>query len=340
MYIALFLQLPIIYMLVNSNFVKYTADYNVGTQWYLGNGENAVDAICIWEKDVSKKEVIVAVIDTGVDYNHEVMKNHFWINRNEIPNDGIDNDMNGYIDDINGWNFVDSTRDVLTGKEYYENDHGTQCASIISSGAFDSEMKGINYGSSIKIMTLKVLTGIEKMGEVENIIKAIKYAESNGADICNLSMNFTEENIELSTVIKQSEMLFVVSAGNNGVDIDQESVYLGSYNYQNVFSVAAVDKNGELYQQSNYGKESIDIAAPGVDIYCAVVNGYDYDTGTSMATAVVTGVCAMTFSTGKIENVLRVKNVVMENAMLKPAIKDKVKCGGIVNMKNIIANVN
>lgn len=314
-------------------------EYDTNKQWYLE--ENAVDVINAWHsKNVGEKEVIIAVIDTGVDYKHELLKKHMWTNISEIPNDGIDNDNNGYVDDIIGWNFVENTNDVLTGTEYFENDHGTECASIIASGDLKSEFKGINYSESIKIMSLKILSGIEKSGDVNNLIEAIKYAENNGADICNLSVNFDGYNAELSELIKHSEMTFIVSAGNDALDIDRESVYLGSYNYNNVISVAAVDRYGELYQESNYGKNSVDIAAPGVEIYCAVVNGYDYDTGTSMATAIVTGVCAMIISTNNTDDMCDLKNVLMETSYKRETLENVVQCSGIVNANNAINSVN
>lgn len=302
--------------------------------------KNAVDIISVWgNKEIGKREVIVAVIDTGVDYNHDALKNYMWHNTNEIANDGVDNDKNGYVDDIMGWNFVEDMNEVLTGDVYYENDHGTECASIISAGASNSKFRGINYNENIKIMTLKVLSGIEKRGEVANIIEAIKYAENNGADICNLSANFTDYNDELSQVIKQSDMLFVVSAGNNARDIDKNSVYLASYEYQNIISVAAVDRQGQLYDESNYGKHNVDIAAPGVDIYCAVVNGYDYDTGTSMATAIVSGVCAMAMSTNEINSIYDLKELMIKNSSEKASLENVVLSGGIVNASNIIDKV-
>lgn len=328
----------IVFFIINTGYNIYqNSQYDKDKQWYLTEG--AADVANTWNlKNKTAKKVTVAVIDTGVDYNHEMLKGHMWKNEKEIEGNGIDDDENGFIDDIIGWNFTNNTNDVLSGEEYYENDHGTECASIISAGSEWTKYKGINYRKDVKIMSLKVLKGIEKEGNVEDVIRAIKYAENNGADICNLSLNFKEYNEKLETVIKKSHMLFVVSAGNDAVNIDIRKIYLASFHYDNVISVAAIDQDYELYSNSNYGKESVDIAAPGVNIYCAVVNGYDYDTGTSMSTAIVSGVAAMIMSKYDVDSASGIKHIIMQNSKRSSKLQGVVISGGMLNAYNCLRN--
>ena len=137
------------------------------------------------------REVIVAVIDTGVDIAHEDLKDAIWINEDEIAGDGIDNDGNGYIDDVYGWNFYDNNNKVFLGEE---DSHGTHGAGTISASINDLGIAGIAGNTKIKVMVLKALGGKDGAGTTNAIIQAIQYAEKNGASICNLSFGTTENN--------------------------------------------------------------------------------------------------------------------------------------------------
>ena len=141
-----------------------------------------------WELyDQSEKEhrpVIVAVIDTGVDIYHPELKDAIWVNEDEIPDDGIDNDGNGYVDDVYGWNFFSNNNQIYVGKE---DDHGTHAAGTIAAARKYMGIAGITDNRYVKIMVLKVLGTENGIGEEDAIIQAIEYAESNGASICNLS---------------------------------------------------------------------------------------------------------------------------------------------------------
>lgn len=332
-----FIIIIVFFFLLDYGYSVYKdSKYDEQKQWYFS--ERFIDVENAWKiKNSTDNKVVVAVIDTGVDYNHEILKSHIWKNKMEIAENGIDDDNNGYVDDIVGWNFVDNTNEVLTGSEYYENDHGTEIASIISAGSAWTKFKGINYSDNVEIMSLKVLSGIEKEGTVEDLIQAIKYAEENGAQICNLSVNFNMESYELQEYVKSSKMLFVVSAGNDKQNLDEKPVYLATYNYANLISVAATSRTGELSKISNYGLNSVDIAAPGENIYCAVVNGYDYDTGTSIATAMVTGTAAMIMSCHDIKSSSEIKDIILQNVDKNENLKDKVISGGALNtLKSII----
>lgn len=248
--------------------------------------------------------VTVAIIDTGVDILHPALKDHIWINEDEIPANGIDDDNNGYIDDSYGWDFYNNDNSVC---HYYisglgqsnplpeDNDnHGTHCAGIIAAteGVF-----GVAGGIDIKIMPLKIHGGKKNSGSVSDAIKAIKYAQAKGADICNLSWGTSLYSEVLESVMRDSDMLFVVAAGNSGSNNNSSPLYPASYSLDNMISVAYVTQSGTLASDSNYGISTVDIAAPGQDILSTIVGGgYHYLSGTSMAAPVVTGVAALLYA--------------------------------------------
>lgn len=132
----------------------------------------------------TKRPVIVAIIDTGIDITHPDLKNAIWTNEDEIPDDGIDNDGNGYVDDVHGWNFYDGNNTLYTGAD---DTHGTHAAGTISAGRGDGGMVGITDNQYVKIMVLKALGSDEGKGNTQAVLDAIRYAEANGASICNLS---------------------------------------------------------------------------------------------------------------------------------------------------------
>ena len=266
------------------------------------------------------KSIIVAVIDTGIDYMHKDLKDVMWKNIYEIPKDGIDNDNNGYIDDNNGWNFVKDSFEVLEGEELYENDHGTQCAGIIS--GMSKRKTPSNDG--LQIMSLKVLGGLEKQGNLQNVIKAVQYAEDNGAKICNLSIDLSMNLSKVKNYLSESDMLFVIAAGNDGIDIDEYGIELCT---DNVIIVCNVDEHGNLFRGSNYGKNTVDIGALGVDINSTVVDGYDTGTGTSMSAALVSGVCASIMMERNDYSAVDVKKAILSLCSRTESLKDKVKYG-------------
>lgn len=207
----------LIYLNRNSENDNWFTDNFFGNQWYLYNNGVCSDIIIdkefclinkfkkgidinimpVWKKNIKVQkniEIIVALIDTGVDCAHEDLVNNIWINESEIPLDGIDNDNNGYIDDINGWNFCENSNNLLSGIEVYENDHGTCCAGIIAAEHNEIGISGIAGNYNIKIMSIKVLEGLDHAGKVENLIKGIDYAQKNGAKICNLSLGISKDN--------------------------------------------------------------------------------------------------------------------------------------------------
>ncbi|MBR6537519.1 MAG: S8 family serine peptidase [Lachnospiraceae bacterium] len=272
----------------------------------------------------ARRPVTVAIIDTGVDIAHPALVNHIWTNPAELPDNGIDDDGNGYIDDTNGWDFYNNDSSVchypaadsgLTGADPADNDnHGTHCAGIIaaSEGVF-----GVASGIDVRILPLKIHGGERNTGSVSDAIKAIKYAQTANADICNLSWGTTLYSEALETVMKESDMLFVVAAGNSGSNNNSSPLYPASYTLDNMISVANITQTGTLASDSNYGVSTVDIAAPGQDILSTTVNGeYHYLSGTSMAAPMVSGVSALLYAYGEAPYPQNIKEILLQT--LKP----------------------
>ncbi|ABX44045.1 S8 family serine peptidase [Lachnoclostridium phytofermentans] len=306
----------------NSNYLQYAGniqvrppstkyvDLELSKAWSYYNKENS-----------ETRQVIVAIVDTGIDFEHPDLKDHMWINPNEIAGDGIDNDNNGYVDDIYGWDFYNNDNTIchydtktMTASKEDNDDHGTHCAGIIAASANNQiGIAGVASNIDVKIMSLKIHGGEKGKGTISNAIKAIKYATMMGADICNLSWGSTTYNQALEQTIKESPMLFIAAAGNNGKNNDEIPVYPASFSLDNIISVTFVSPTGALTVKSNYGANSVDIAAPGVDILSTVVGGYRTFSGSSMAAPHVSGIAAILYSTATKLYPSNVKEVLLMN---------------------------
>lgn len=346
----------IILLLIITMFNTGDREPRYDEQWYLHNtGENPgileenddfsnllkgndVNAERMWAyyQDIDKESrssTIVAIIDTAVDFTHEDLKNCAWNNPYEVPNDGIDNDLNGYVDDVHGYDFT------TTRNNEFEIPHATMCAGIIASSKNNKGILGVAFPSQVKIMSLKVLNfdGVDIYGTIEDTIQAIKYAEENGAKICNLSLDTRYNDAELSKTIKESKMLFTVSCGNGGENIDYQPRYPACYNYVNVITVANLSYNGMLNNTSGYGKKSVDIAAPGTTMLTTSVNNeYSVVTGSSFAAPVVAGVAAILYSVKEDVTAKEVKKCIINSARRNPLIEDKVDKGKTLDGYNAL----
>lgn len=351
------LILIVFVLLFKGNHTRQQDEF-LGRQWYIINDGSCsqieinpelcsiskfkknmdINILQIWNKKLQNfNNVIIAVIDTGIDFQHEDLVGKEWINRGEIPNDGIDNDNNGYIDDINGWNFCENNNKLLSGEEVYENDHGTMVAGIIAANHNSIGIAGIAGQCNVRIMSIKILTELTHKGNIDNLIKGIEYAENMGADICNLSLGFLNENKEIEKIMRESSMLFVTSAGNQGENLDVNKQYPACYSLDNVITVASMGFDGELDSRSNYGKKYVDVVAPGTYLYSTCVNNsYNYDSGTSMATAVVTGIAAIIYANMSKVTPNEVKKVISKNVILLDKFENVISSGGYVDAKKAI----
>ncbi|MCD8084693.1 MAG: S8 family serine peptidase [Clostridiales bacterium] len=287
-----------------------------------------------YESTSERRSVTVALIDTGVDITHSELQNAIWVNEDEIPGDGIDNDGNGYIDDVNGWNFFSNTNEVYAGSE---DDHGTHGAGTIAAAWDGTGTTGIADSDVVKIMVLKALGTEAGYGTADSIIEAIQYAEANGADICNLSLGAVGYSEQLKEAIENSSMLFVISAGNGdsagiGYDIDTWPVYPASFDSDNIISVANLMFDGSLDESSNFGATGVDVAAPGTYILSTTTGGgYGFMSGTSMAAPMVTGVAALVYSCRTDLTLADVRNAILSSARQVDGLAGKLASGGIVD---------
>ena len=254
--------------------------------------------------DKKFRPILVAVIDTGTDIYHKDLKDFIWTNPGESGLDrfgnnketnNIDDDGNGYVDDLHGWNFVNNNNDVTD-----DVGHGTHVSGIIkrefNQHAIEKKMKDLII-PKISLMILKYYNPKGKnQDNLYNSTQAIIYANKMQAQVINYSGGGGQSSASEMKAIKQSllqKIIFVAAAGNNFSNTDIKKYYPANYELENIISVAATNRNGELLPFSNYGKQSIDIAAPGKWILSTLPNNqYGVLSGTSQATAYVSGVVA------------------------------------------------
>lgn len=291
-------------------------DINVQTAWDLYDG--------------GSRDVVIALIDTGVDNSHEDLEGALWVNEDEIPGNGVDDDGNGYVDDVNGWNFYNGTGTIYVGEE---DSHGTHGAGTIAASADNGVgIAGIVQSDHVKIMVLKVLGGRDGNGTTASIIQAIRYAETNGASICNLSLGSSENDPALYQTMAASNLLFVAAAGNDGADLTDTPSYPASYDLDNLITVANLNYDGTLHYSSNYG-ESVDLAAPGSYILSTTPgDGYSYMTGTSMAAPMVTAAAAMVYSYYGEITLADVKEILLSSVQRLDSLEGLTATGGMLDL--------
>lgn len=259
------------------------------------NAKEAWTAINNASETISKNDdsVVVAVVDTGIDYTNDEIKNVIWKNSDETEN-GSDSDENGYTDDTIGWNFTNSGNNP-----YDDNGHGTAIAGVLAAADDNTGVVGIASDIDIKLMPVKALDS-EGESTMSTLIQGIVYADNNGADICNCSwggesgMADIFNNMIMENVIVQSDMLFVVAAGNESKNIDRLTYTPASFSEDNLITVGSIEWDGSLSWFSNYGTKKVEMCAPGAAIYTtAVGGGYTCEWGTSFSAPYVAGVAAL-----------------------------------------------
>ncbi len=251
-----------------------------------------IDAPEGWGVRTDAGEIVVAVIDTGINYLHTDLASNIWVNPLEIAGNGIDDDGNGWVDDVHGINPV-----AGTGDPFDDNGHGTHCSGTI--GAEGNNSAGVvGVAWDVQLMGLKFLAA-DGGGKTSDAIVCIEYALEMGADLMSNSWGgggYSQALYDAISVAKENGVAFVAAAGNAASDNDDAPSYPASYDLDNVVAVASVDRHGELSGFSNYGLDSVDLAAPGTDILSTWIGGdeeYNMISGTSMAAPHVSGVLAL-----------------------------------------------
>ncbi len=289
-----------------------------------------------WDISMGSSDTVVAVIDTGMDMDHPDLQANLWINTIEIPGDGVDNDGNGYIDDVNGWDFVTEDDDPEDG-----DGHGTHCAGTIGAvGNNGNQVVGVCWTASI--MPLRVGTGQGLMDS--DIVDGIRYAARNGAKVLSNSYGgpgFSQTMHDAVKYANDQGCIFVAAAGNENSNNDVLPQYPAGYELPNVVAVAASDENDNLASFSNYGAASVDLAAPGVNIISTYLDGGTESLqGTSMACPHVAGAMALLASTDATIPPAEAKQIVMESVDEVAALDGKVVTGGRLNVFAMFASAN
>jgi subtilisin family serine protease len=263
----------------------------------------SIDATKAWDITTGNDNVVAVVLDTGVQLQHEDLSANAWVNPQEIAGNGVDDDDNGFVDDVHGWNFFDDNN--RTYVDAAQDFHGTHVAGSI--GAVSNNGLGVTgVAWHVKIMSLKFLGGTQGKGKTSDAIKGIRYAiglRNRGVDVrvINASWGGGSESLALRQAISDANdagILFVCAAGNDGENIDDVPTFPASYSIDqpNAISVGALNQGGSLASFSNFGHASVSVAAPGVGIFSTWPGSYNSLQGTSMSTPYVSGIAVLLWS--------------------------------------------
>ena len=291
-------------------------------------GMQTINAPKAWDLSTGSGNVIVAVIDTGVDYNHPDLKNNMWRNPSEIAGNGIDDDGNGYVDDYYGINAI-----TKSGNPMDDHNHGTHCSGILGAVGNNSVgVVGVNW--TVHIMALKFLDSTGN-GSDSDAITCVDYAIANKANVMSNSWGGTEDSPALQEAVARAQtagLLFVVASGNSTANIDVIPFYPAAWTNENIISVASIDSNEGLSSFSNYGPRGVDVAAPGSSILSTTRNNtYGQMSGTSMACPHVAGLCALYKAKNPSVDWKAIKDRVLGMVKKTNSLNGKILTGGIIN---------
>lgn len=330
----------------------YTADPGSSSQWHL----DSIDVHDAWAITKGSPDLVVAVIDTGVDIDNPDLHDNIWTNPNDNVLDGRDNDGNGYPDDVNGWNFIEGTNDVrpdvvATDARTQAIHHGTLVASIIAAVA-DNGVAGVGIAPRVKIMPLRVLDSTGQ-GSVRQVVEALRYAIDKRVDVINLSFvgdqGFDRELYLAIRDAYNAGILVVAATGNEssgGKNLDNGQIYPVCFQGQEgediILGVTALDRNDHVARFANYGATCTDLSAPGVDMYGSPLYrpsaGFDQIfaggwSGTSLATPVVAGVALLVKAVNPRYQAADIRDVLLQSAesvdTLNPSLAGKIGVGKV-----------
>ena len=296
-----------------------------------------------WDITTDASQVIVAVIDTGVDLEHPDLMDNLWINSGEMEGDGVDNDGNGYVDDVHGYDF--RNRD---GEPEDAWGHGTLISGIIGAQG-NNAVGSVGVAWHIQLMEPKVF-GASGGARLEDYVAAIRYAVANGANIINASWIIPPqsgdpeiENLKQAIIeARAAGVLVVAAAGNNAQDLDQDPLYPAAYSeiLDNVISVGGLNQEGGLLDESNYGVHTVTLMAAAENIVGTYLDAnYATLTGTSAATAIVTGVSALMLAQKPELDPLDIVSDLVRDGIPSTALADKSISGAILNAQAALLSV-
>ncbi len=306
--------------------------YNTGqTGGTPGADIRAPDA---WDFTTGSRQVVVAVIDTGVDYTHPDLTNNIWTNLGEIPGNGIDDDGNGYVDDVHGYDFVNDDGDPMD-----DNDHGTHCSGTIG-GEGNNAIGVAGVCWQVRIMGVKFLSA-GGSGSTADGVLSVQYATLMGANVMNNSWGGGGYSQALKDAIDAAgaaNIIFPAAAGNTATDNDVIPHYPSSYDSPNIVAVMSTDDHDLRSGFSCWGLTSVDLAAPGSDILsCQPGGGYQLMSGTSMATPHVAGACALLLAANPTLSVAQIKQALLST--VDPVVPGLCVSGGRLNLPRALTSI-
>lgn len=295
-----------------------------------------IDAPEAWDLTTGSNDVIVAVLDTGIDLNHEDLAANIFANPYEVPNNGIDDDGNGFVDDYRGWNFYNNNNNVQ------DNDiasHGTMVSGVI--GAVGNNGKGISgVAWNVTILPIKVSNSVNPFEVTsDNVARAIDYViglRQRGFDIIAINASYSSVNIpnlnEINAIHRAGDngILYINAAGNGGLNLDPLTF---GFSVPNMITVAATNNQDQLWSQSNYGNSFVKLAAPGVDILTTFRNNaYAVQTGTSFAAPMVSGAAALLAAWSPEATSTQIRDAILDSVDVKSSLIGKVATAGRLNV--------
>ena len=294
-----------------------------------GTPDADVDAKEAWNTTTGAQGTVVAVIDEGVDTSHPDLRGNIWVNADEVPNNRVDDDRNGYVDDVHGYDFAHDDASVYDAAD--GDDHGTHVAGTIAAqGDNGTGITGVDWQASIMVCKFMGPNG----GYTSDAIEALNYAVANGAKISNNSWSGGGTD-SLKYAISRADAaghLLVAAAGNDGSNNDSKPVFPVNYDNVNIISVAATDDRDTLASFSNFGATTVDLSAPGVNILSTLPgNRYGSYSGTSMATPHVTGVAALIKSHSPALDDAQIKGRILSSIDKNASLQGKSVTGGRLN---------
>jgi len=296
-------------------------------------GMTKISAPKAWDRYTGTKNLVVGVIDTGIDYNHPDLINNIWTNPGEIAGNGIDDDRNGYIDDVHGWNFINNTNNPMD-----DVGHGTHVAGTIGAvGNNGIGVAGVVWNTKLAAVKFLGPDG----GSTANAILAVKYAAKMNFEICNNSWGGWGYSQALRDTIASYSGVFTAAAGNFANDNDVKPYYPATYDCSNIISVAATDINDSKPTFSHIGRTTVDLGAPGVNTYSTYRGGgYTTLSGTSMATPHVSGAAALIKSLNPTMTTAQIKSCILANVDPVASLSGKTVTGGRLNVAKCVAPAN
>ena len=313
-------------------------NYRNGALWYLnqldvqGNHVGPdIQAALAWETKTNADDIVVALIDTGARLTHEDLAGNLWNNPKEIPGNGVDDDGNGFIDDVHGIDAANQNGNPtdLVG-------HGSRVAGVIG-GVGDNGRGGIGVAWKVQMMICRY-SNDSGQGNFSDILECFDYARANGAKIINASFGSTNTSSLLLTALnacRTAGIIVVAGAGNNGVNNDVTPFYPASYALDNVVSVAATTRSDELASYSNFGLTSVDLAAPGTDVLSTASGAddqYRFDSGTSYSTAITSASLALLWARFPTETYTQIIQRLLTSVDPITSLAGKCVTGGRLNL--------